>query len=201
MKTPPDLALLLLHALPLDGRMWERQLGILRDQTYSPDLYGFGESIKDWATSCLELIPQKRIVVVGCSVGGSCALEVMSLAPDRVAAAVLVGTKARHDPNPAALAESCRMVENHGVAAAWERYWKPLFDQGAYKEAAQTAEEIALAQSANSLVNGLKSFHTRESREEILKQSAIPIRIVTGDQDELPGLDYSRRLAELSSRK
>ena len=196
----PDLALLLLHALPLDGRMWSKQMDIAPGRTFAPDLYKFGNRIQDWAASCIELIPHDRFVIVGCSVGGSCALEIMRLAPDRVAGAVLIGTKARHDPDPEALSVSQNTVENEGVAGAWERYWKPLFEQNSDVEVVQIAQEIALAQSNTALISGLKSFHTRESREDVVRESTVPIQIVTGDRDELPGIDYSRRLVRLSKR-
>jgi pimeloyl-ACP methyl ester carboxylesterase len=198
MTGAPDLGLLLLHALPLDGRMWSKQLDIAPGKTLTPDLYEFGNRIQDWASSCIELIPYEKLVIVGCSVGGSCALEVMRLAPDRVAGAVLIGTKARHDPDPDALSEVQKTVENHGVAGAWERYWKPLFEQNADGAVVQIAQEIALAQSDIALISGLKSFFTRESREDVVRESTVPIQIVTGDQDQLPGIDYSRRLAKLS---
>ncbi|MEO9517844.1 MAG: alpha/beta hydrolase [Paracoccaceae bacterium] len=199
MTGAPDLALLLLHALPLDGRMWSKQLDIAPGRTFAPDLYKFGNRLQDWAASCIELIPHERCVIVGCSVGGSCVLEIMHLAPDRVAGAVLIGTKARHDPDPEALSAFQNTVENHGVAGAWERYWKPLFEQDGDVEVVQTAQEIACAQSNAALISGLKSFHTRESRENVVRDSPVPIQIVTGDQDKLPGIDYSRRLARLST--
>ena len=199
MTVSSDLALLLLHALPLDGRMWSKQLDIVPGRTFAPDLYKFGNRIQDWATSCLEMFPHEKLVIAGCSVGGSCALEIMRLAPDRVAGAVLIGTKARHDPDPDALSESQNTVENHGVSGAWERYWKPLFEKNDDVEVVLTAQEIALAQSETALISGLKSFHTRESREDVLRESTVPIQIVTGDQDQLPGIDYSRRLTKLSN--
>jgi len=189
---------LLLHALPLDGRMWSKQLEIAPGRTFAPDLYKFGNSLQDWAAGCIELIADERFIVVGCSVGGSCALEIMRLAPDRVAGAVLIGTKARHHPDPEAMSAFQNTIEEHGVAGAWERYWRPLFKQDSEVEVVQTAQEIALAQSNAALISGLRSFHTRESREDVVRDSAVPIQIVTGDQDKLPGIDYSRRLAKLS---
>ncbi len=101
MTPQSDIALLLLHALPLDGRMWEHQRGIKPELTYAPNLYPFGDSLGDWASGCLDLVKQQQIVVVGCSVGGSCALEILNRAPERIAATILIGTKARHDPDPA----------------------------------------------------------------------------------------------------
>src|SRR5258707_11475026 len=45
----------------------------------------FGDSIEAWAAAALRLTKGDRLVVVGCSVGGSCALELAVAAPDRVA--------------------------------------------------------------------------------------------------------------------
>lgn len=92
MASTPEL--LLLHALPMDSSMWQAQMGILSGATFSPTLYGFGDRLEAWAKEALKFAKGDRIVVVGCSVGGSCALEVTALAPDRVAAIVLIGTKA-----------------------------------------------------------------------------------------------------------
>ncbi|MDA7967211.1 alpha/beta hydrolase [Ruegeria sp.] len=63
---------------------------------------------------------------------------------------------------------------------------------------AQWAKEIALDQSPEALTRGLDAFYTRSSCEHLVMESTIPIHVVTGDRDELPGLSYSRRLAELS---
>ena len=42
MKTLTDLGMLLLHALPMDRRMWENQLQIMPGRTVAPNLYDFG---------------------------------------------------------------------------------------------------------------------------------------------------------------
>lgn len=198
MNQDDAIGLLLLHALPLDGRMWKHQFQIIPEHTYAPDLYLFGEDITHWAIECLMRMPTQRFVVVGCSVGGSCALEVLNLAPERVTAAVLIGTKARRRPNPTALTEGCDFVESKGVSAAWARYWKPLFEGREDDPCIDAAEAIALEQSPEGLTCGLRAFHSRPSREDVVARSQSPIHIVTGDEDTLPGLDYSKELAALN---
>lgn len=178
--------------------MWQKQFRIMPERTVAPDLYDFGSDIEQWAAKSLSLVSQDRFVVVGCSVGGSCALEVVNLAPDRVAATILIGTKARCDPNPGSHSEARRTVLDQGVAGAWERYWKPLFENDDTSGIAQRAKQIALDQSAERLIRGLDAFYTRNSREHVVIESPTPTHIVTGDRDELPGLSYSRRLAGLS---
>lgn len=193
-----DLGVLFLHGLPLDGRMWEAQRAILPQRTFAPDLYKFGDSLTAWAERCLDEVPTERFVVVGCSVGGSCALEVLRLAPERVAATVLVGTKARHDPDPAFAAKAQYIVERQGVEAAWEQLWEPLFAFANHADARDRCRDIAVDQSPNDLMNGLVAFHTRTSREDVVKTSTSPLHVVSGELDEFPGLAYSRRLTWLN---
>ena len=83
-----------LHALPLDGRMWTDVMDVLDGRTLAPNLYPLGNSIEEWADHVLELAGSRPLVVVGNSVGGTCALEVARAAPDQVQAIVLVGAKA-----------------------------------------------------------------------------------------------------------
>ncbi len=101
MSVDGELELLFLHALPLDGTMWTAQTRLMPGSTYTPTLYSFGRSIEAWAAAALKLAKGNRIVVVGCSVGGSCALEIAAAAPSRIAALILIGTKAAHRPDPA----------------------------------------------------------------------------------------------------
>jgi pimeloyl-ACP methyl ester carboxylesterase len=195
MLDDANLGLLLLHALPLDGKMWSGQMSLLPQRTYAPNLYEYGNSVCAWADKSLAMTQTKKLVVVGCSVGGSCALEVAIKAPDRVAALVLIGTKARHDPNPDSYAESLKFLRNRGVENSWEEYWKPLFSGLTDKKAEAVAKDIALCQSLEHLINGLSAFHTRPSRETFVADCDIPIHVITGERDELPGLDYCRNLA------
>jgi len=90
MTNREKLELLFLHALPLDGSMWAGQKQLLPGSTYTPTLYPFGDSIEAWAAAALKVAKGDRLVVVGCSVGGSCALELAVAAPERVAALVLI---------------------------------------------------------------------------------------------------------------
>ena len=91
------MKVLLLHAFPLDERMWEPQLESLRDYDVStPRLYGRGESVDDWAASLLGE-QDGELVLVGASLGGYAALAMTSRAPERVRALALVGARAEGD--------------------------------------------------------------------------------------------------------
>ena len=99
---PADRArvkVLLLHAWPPDERMWEPQLGPLREAGFepvAPRLYGRGASIDGWAAQLLGEI-EGPFVAVGASMGGYCALALARRAPERVVGLVLVGSRAGAD--------------------------------------------------------------------------------------------------------
>lgn len=62
-----------LHAFPLDSRMWSSRLGAFPAPTSAPTLYPFGDSMDAWAGRVLKTVDDEPLVVVGCSMGGSCA--------------------------------------------------------------------------------------------------------------------------------
>jgi pimeloyl-ACP methyl ester carboxylesterase len=181
------LGLLLLHALPFDGSMWAKQMGLLPDSTYAPTLYSLGDSVARWAQSALKLTSDHRLIVVGCSVGGSCALEVAVAAPDRVAALVLIGTKARHRPDPALHGSAVETLRNGGLQEAWSRFWLPLFSKTATDDVLDEARRILLSQSPDDLARGVTAFHSRPSRSEFLSRFPRQIVFVSGAEDTAPG--------------
>jgi pimeloyl-[acyl-carrier protein] methyl ester esterase len=190
-----SVELLLLHALPLDGRMWEEQMKLLPGASAAPDLYPLGETVEEWARAALDLVNGRRLIVVGCSVGGSCAIEVARIAPDRVAALVLIGTKAAHRPDPELHAAALRTLREGGMDAAWRRYWAPLFSGSAARDVVDRARRMALAQQVEAVARGITAFHSRPSRDDFLASFARPVTIVTGADDGMPGRKISAALA------
>ncbi len=106
---------------------WAAQLDLLPGATYAPTLYGFGDRVEDWAAEASKLPRGDQVIIVSCSVGGSCALEVAALAPERVAALVLIGTKAARRPDPALQATAVKTLREQGLEAAWREWWGPPF--------------------------------------------------------------------------
>ena len=121
------MKLVFLHALPLDSVMWNDTMNGLDAESVAPNLFHLGESIEEWASAVLDQVGADELIVVGCSVGGTCALEVALAAPEQVAGIVLVGAKAEVNPDPALREEAVGVLETQGMAAAWDKYWLPLF--------------------------------------------------------------------------
>ena len=192
--------LLFLHALPLDGSMWAGQLDLLPARSYAPTLYEHGDTVEEWASAALNLVDGDQLIVVGCSVGGSCAIEVAVAAPDRVAALVLIGTKADHRPDAELQAAALQMLREHGVEKAWRTYWTPLFSPSADPRIVAEAKDIALSQSLEAITRGVTAFHTRPSRGGFLKTVRCPVIVVTGANDIAPGPITSAAQANAAPR-
>ena len=68
------MRVLLLHAFPLDERMWDPQRAVLGDhEVIAPRLYGCGRTMDAWAES-IERETDCELAIVGASMGGYCAL-------------------------------------------------------------------------------------------------------------------------------
>ncbi len=191
------LELLFLHALPLDGSMWDQLRELLPGTaTYAPTLYHLGTNIEEWATEALKLTTGDRLIVVGCSVGGSCAVELAIAAPERVAALVIIGTKVGHSPDPDLHASALRCLQEQGMEEAWSQYWQPLFSESSDNSIVSHAKSIAIRQSAEDIARGVTAFHTRQARDQYLSRFRFPVIVITGAEDIAPGLEGSTRQAE-----
>jgi pimeloyl-ACP methyl ester carboxylesterase len=189
------MRLVLLHALPLDGSMWADELDLDVESTISPTLYALGDSLSAWAAGVLDLAGEGPLLVVGNSVGGSCAIEVARLAPERVAAIVLVGAKAGVRPDPALRDDVIRLLSERGMTAAWPRYWEPLFGPHVRLEALETARRIAFAQTVDDVIRGVRAFHDRPDRADVARSWQKPLILVSGDHDRTPPATTTAALA------
>lgn len=94
--------LILLPGLLNDARLWQYQLEPLRElcQPSVGDLT-VADSIAALASDVLDHAPTSRFALVGLSMGGYVALEIMRMAPERVSGLALIDTSARPDTQAA----------------------------------------------------------------------------------------------------
>ncbi|EUB95708.1 hypothetical protein PMI07_002196 [Rhizobium sp. CF080] len=175
-------------------------MGLLPGATHAPTLYAMGNRMENWAAAALELVKGDRVIVAGCSVGGSCALEVAMMAPHRVAALVLVGTKAVHRPDIALHASALEVIDQQGLEKAWETFWFPLFSRTTADSITAHAKGMALRQAPEDIARGVTVFHTRPSRDQILREAPFPIVFVTGADDVAPGPKTTSAQAKMAQQ-
>lgn len=179
------MRLVLLHALPLDARMWDA----VREgcpNSCVPTLYGLGPSVRDWATAVLSECGSDELLVVGSSIGGSCAFEMARAAPNQVRGVILVGAKASVRRDRRARDGAIQLLRGDGVSAAWDRYWAPLFSSQTGLGVVAACKNIAMQQGVDDLVAGVRAFYDRRDHSEFVKSWKGHLLVVSGADDRTP---------------
>jgi pimeloyl-ACP methyl ester carboxylesterase len=172
----------LLHAMPLDERMWEPQLAALADRDVeAPNLYDLGgSSIDDWAQKLLDRIPGE-LAVVGASIGGYVGLAMARLAPERVRGLLLVGSRSGDDPpeRKAARNDAIRTLEEGGLEA-----WAP--NAPAPPPPERTVEEV---------VRAFQALRDRRDFTDVARSFQGPFWVAVGDADPFLSVEEAREIA------
>ena len=199
--------LLLVHAFPLDARMW----GALAEgeRTVAPNLPGFGGepppsggvlTMGVAAAHCLEAIDGagfERVVVCGLSMGGYVAFELWRTAPERIAGFVLANTRAEADTEEAAtnrrtLAERLRSEGNVLVASP-----PPLLSEGASEELRDRVRSWIADQPATAIAAAALGMAARPDSTSVLPGIHVPTLVITSDADTLIPPDVSAPMASV----
>jgi pimeloyl-ACP methyl ester carboxylesterase len=189
----------LLHALPLDERMWEPQLPSLSaHDVHTPKLYGLGETMDEWALGVLQQVPG-RLVAVGASMGGYCASAIARLAPERLVGLVLAGSRADADPPERGPLrdEWIRIARERGGDGLWQAMAGTLFGVDPDPEVVERAHRIAARQDGEDLARAVAAIRDRADSTEAVT-SGIPLLVVAGENDLLIPADVGRELAAAS---
>lgn len=175
----------LLHAFPLDARMWEPQRDVLAGhEVLAPDLYDLGSSMDEWARAILPQV-DGDFAVVGSSMGGYAALALAGLAPERVRALVLAGSRA--DPDDAERLErrvvTIELIQRGGAAALWEDMRPKLFSADADPAVVERAHALALDRDPDGLVRGVEAIRDRVDTMGVVESLEAPVVVAVGEED------------------
>jgi pimeloyl-ACP methyl ester carboxylesterase len=195
---------LLLHAFPLDARMWEAQSDILERAGYdvlAPNLPGQQpeSDLARWAERVLQLAPE-RFVAVGCSMGGYLIFELWRQAASRLAAAAFIDTRAGADTPEARRGrqDTICLLQEDGFDAFWERTQRPrLFGPDAAADVVARARAIAAEQPVANLVATLEALGARPDSRDTAMEIDVPALVLVGQQDVLTPPSEAEELAGL----
>lgn len=187
----PVPTVLLLHAFPLDARMWEEQRGPLEGAGYpveAPDLPGEPPEIgfDAWARRVLAQV-EGDLVPVGCSMGGYLAFELWRQAPNRIRGLALLDSRATADTPEQRQArdDTIRVLGEQGFEPFWEGLAPKLFAAGADRKVVARARAIAAEQPLTALVAALETLRDRPDSRETLSTIDVPVLVAVGEEDRL----------------
>lgn len=202
---------LLIHAFPLDARMWDELGGSLRGAGWrvtAPSLPGFGAtpdagpvmSMGAAADRCLQSLAEagiERPVVCGLSMGGYVAFELWRMARQRIAGLVLANTRSGADSPEAAagrraLAARLR-AEGNGFLVAEP----PPLLAAADGEGNWPAVRAAIAdQPAEAIAAAAEGMAERPDSTQDLGTIDVPTLVLTSRGDRLIPPDVSLEMVE-----
>ncbi len=194
---------MLLHAFPLNARMWEGQLALADSgwRVIAPQLRGYDggagdpstASIDDYAGDVIDLFDALHIklaVVAGLSMGGYVAFAMLRYASRYVQGLILSDTRSQAD-TPEGVAGRTRMlqlVQEKGPSAVADELLPKLLGETTRTTrpaVVEHARTLILASSAEAIGGGLRALMTRPDSTALLHTIHVPTLIVVGDEDTL----------------
>jgi pimeloyl-ACP methyl ester carboxylesterase len=203
-----DPTVLLLHAFPLDARMWEPHRAALQSAGHAvraPSLPGEPAEVglATWARRILAEVVGE-LVPVGCSMGGYLTFELWRQAPERIRALALLDTRATPDTPEQRRArdDSIRLLGEAGFAPFWEGLAPRLFAPNADAEVVSRARAIAAEQPPAGLVAALETLRDRPDSRETLATIEVPVLVAVGEEDVLtPPADAEELAARIPAAR
>jgi pimeloyl-ACP methyl ester carboxylesterase len=172
------VTVVLLHAFPLDERMWEPQRAVVPDAA-ALRLYGRGRSMDAWAESVANDV-DGELVLVGASMGGYCALALARREPERVRAMLLLGARPDGDSEERRerRAATIDVIRNEGSEALWRDMVPKLF------AGESRADERLLYRDPDGLVAAVEAIRDREDSTDVARALGDRLRFVVGEHDQ-----------------
>ncbi len=213
--------LVLLHAFPLDGRMWREQLSCLSSRTtvVAPDVPGFGQrvgeagQVGEWTVGAFAFDVLRRldnegiekVVLGGCSMGGYVAFEFWRRYPARVAGLILCDTRAEADSPEVRQRrqEQIERIRSQGTEFLAQFVEENLVSPRTQEKNPALVQEIAQwarEAPAESVIGVLHALANRPDSTETLETIHVPVLLVFGEDDKVTppecGVRMLKRLSQ-----
>lgn len=197
-------AVIFIHGFPFNRTMWDGQLNAVPDgwRFIAPDLTGFGESadsgtdplmMERFSDDIVQLMKQLDVdqaVIVGLSMGGYVALDLVTRYPDRVRALVLTATRANADSDEARKKrfELAAKSRAHGTIPVIETMLPHLLSaHSRLKMPALVKQVHAMMESTSpqTLSRALLGMAQRKDYTAELAGINVSTLVVRGDSDDI----------------
>lgn len=194
--------IIFLHGFPLTHEMWNPQIEFLKKQGFkviAPDLRGFGDSlteISEWTMDifgndiiCMaDKLNIEKFTIVGMSMGGYIAFNLIDRFPERIDKAILVATKAQADDESgkARRNELINLAKNEGKGPVIEAFKKILFAPLTWERNLALIDKVSVIMeraSLNGIIGALGAMRDRKDYAELLYKINFPVLIIHGKSD------------------
>jgi pimeloyl-ACP methyl ester carboxylesterase len=193
--------LVLLHAFPLNARMWEPQLGLAAQgwRVVAPQLRGFDggagdpatTSVDEYAGDVVDLLDTLHIteaVFLGLSMGGYVTFALLRLAPSYVRGVILADTRPQADA-PEAVEGRKKMLQllsRDGPGALVQEMLPRLLGSSTMAKQPEIGERVralALSNPPEAIAGALRALMTRPDSTALLGSIHVPALVVVGEED------------------
>ncbi len=210
----PEDPVVLLHAFPLDSRMFEPQAEALAGlrRFITPDYPGFGCSPRTPAQpdvryyaqgvrGLLDRLKLERVVLGGVSMGGYVVFECLRLFPERVSVLILANT--RPEPDSEEMRENrkkmARRVADEGVGVLIELQMERLLSRDTLENNERVVEKVRamiLESNPNGVVAALGALRERPDSTPLLGKIEVPTLVIGGEEDGISSPEVMGAMSE-----
>jgi pimeloyl-ACP methyl ester carboxylesterase len=192
------MPLVLLHAFPVDSRMWRPQQSF---NPITPEILGIS-AIDDAADHVARLLDQRGIdhaVIGGLSRGGYIALAFARRHPARLSGLVLCDTNGGVDDDQTRRGrmQMAGRINDEGIGFVPDIMLPRLLGDTSFRERAELVEEVRnwiLAQDPGAVAAAAIGMAERTDSRPMLHSIAVPVLTIAGQQDSAH--EATRAIAE-----
>lgn len=210
----PGDPVVLLHAFPLNGRMFEPQMEALSAgrRVVAPDYPGFGRSprtpaqpdVRYYAEGVRRLLDRlgiERVVLGSVSMGGYVTFGCLRLFPEKVSGLILADTRPEPDSEEirANRKNMARRVAEEGVEVLIELQMERLLARDTLENDAAVVEKVRtmiLESTPNGVVAALGAMRDRPDSTSLLAEIDVPTLVIGGEEDAISSPEVMGAMAE-----
>src|SRR5918997_3117328 len=205
--------LLMLHAFPLNGRMFEAQMRAVSGSRrfIAPDFPGFGRSPRTPAQpdvgyyagcvrTLLDRLEIPRVVLGGVSMGGYVAFECVRSFPERISGLILANTRPDADTEEAreARKEMALRVAQEGMGVLVDLQMERLLSpqtRAENEDLVERVRSIILENTPDGAVAALGAMRERPDSTATLDEIGVPTLVIGGEDDAISSPEVMGEMA------
>lgn len=191
---PNKPPLILLPAIPCDGRFYASQIEGLSDLVEAETLLFESIDIRENAASVLAQAPS-RFLLAGTAYGGCLALEIAFTAPERIAGLWLMNCNPGSNPSPTEALAICARIRAGGLDQVLDEWAEVIVDP---KNSGARDEFLLMAREAGAerFANQYEASARRHDHWDDLKTIAVPTLLLWGQDDRFVPMSIGRSMSD-----